>query len=447
MRELRARVALVRLGRRQDRLDHELGDQRTHPIIDGSLEDRVDPDVPTRGRPGTARFGDGIPNFAVSKVGKGQRVELVERRPEQRGPLHGNLQCLALDLERRVPRIRPRRRRTATVPTTRRPGNATNPLKDPELVGGAHPPGEPARVLVPQRGVLDRRNEGHRALKCGHSPLGYLQVEPREHAADGELEQRLAAGDQIADRGITLGDPQFARVHVVGTDRDERVRDELLVTLEGAQGRLLARGVAVEREDHLAGVLRRIEQQPAEHPNVLVAECGAAGGNRCGDAREVARHDIGVALDHHGLPGLRHLPPGQVDAVEHLALLVQGTLGRIQVFRPVVVRAKLACAESHHVARDVADGPDQPPAEPVDDAALAAAGQPAGGQLLVGEPATAQVLDEVLPTVGRVADAEVGRRSRIEPALGQERPAHNGLSAGQLLREVLSRRLVRLDQA
>ena len=223
------------------------------------------------------------------------------------------------------------------MPAPRRPGNAADAFEDPELVGRADPASETARVLVAQGGVLDRADEGHRAVEGGDAALGRFQVEAREHAADRELEQRLAAGDQIADRCVTLGEPQIAGVHVVGADRHERVRDELLVAFEGAQGRLLAGRVTVEGEDHLTGVLRGIEQQPPENPNVLVAERGAAGGDGGGDAGEVAGHDVGVALDHDRLAGLRHLAPGEVDAVEHLALLVERAFGRVQVLRPVVV--------------------------------------------------------------------------------------------------------------
>ena len=159
------------------------------------------------------------PHFAIRQVSEGERVELVEGRPEQCGSLHGDLQRLALDLQRRVSRIWPRRRGVATVPTTRRPGYAADTLEDPKFVGRADPAGEAARVFVAQGGVFDRADEGHRALEGGDPALGGLEVEAREHAADGELEQRLAAGDQIADRGVTLGDPQIAGVHVVGTDR------------------------------------------------------------------------------------------------------------------------------------------------------------------------------------------------------------------------------------
>ena len=83
-------------------------------------------------------------------------------------------------------------------------------------------------------------------------------------------------------------------------------------------------------------------------------------------AGQVAGHHVGVALDDHGLRGAGDLAPGQVDAVEHLALLVDRRLGGVEVLRldPVVVEDP-ARAEADGVAARVADRPQQPAAEAV----------------------------------------------------------------------------------
>jgi hypothetical protein len=40
-----------------------------------------------------------------------------------------------------------------------------------------------------------------------------------------------------------------------------------------------------------------VAHDPAQHRDVVGPEGGAAGGDRRGDAGEMARHDVGVALD------------------------------------------------------------------------------------------------------------------------------------------------------
>jgi hypothetical protein len=57
-----------------------------------------------------------------------------------------------------------------------------------------------------------------------------------------------------------------------------------------------------------------------------------------------------------------------------------------------------------------------------------------------------QVLDQVVPALGGVADAVGLRRRLVEPALGQELPPGHGLGAAELLEVVLGGQPVRLDQ-
>ena len=159
-----------------------------------------------------------------------------------------------------------------------------------------------------------------------------------------------------------------------------------------------------------------VHEQAAQDLDVLGAERGAAGGDRGRDAGEVAGHDVGVALDDDGLLVLGDVATGQVDAVEHLALLVDRRLGGVEVLRAVVVVEQLAGAEADDLAAEVADRPHQPAAEAVVDAAVALADEPAGEQLRVGEALLAQVVGQRVPALGREADAEVGGRIGVEAA-------------------------------
>ena len=233
-------------------------------------------------------------------------------------------------------------------------------------------------------GLVADRGDQPRALAHGVDPaVGAVEVVLGDHVGQHEPVERHPAGDQLAHRGVALLDAQVARVEPVGLDGDVGLGDEVLVAAEGAQRGLLPGGVAVEGEDHLAAELLVVVQEAPQHPGVVVAEGGAAGGDGGGDAGEVAGHHVGVALDHDGLARAADVAAGEVDAVEHLALLVDRRLGGVEVLGldPVVVEDPPG-AEADGVAAGVADRPQQPAAEPV--VRRAADGhQPGGHGLLV----------------------------------------------------------------
>ena len=131
--------------------------------------------------------------------------------------------------------------------------------------------------------------------------VGAVEVVLADDVAEHEPVERHPAGDQLAHRGVALLDPQVARVEAVGLDGDVGLGHEVLVAVERPQRGLLAGGVAVEGEDHLAAELLVVVQEPAQHPRVVVAERGAAGGDGRRHAGQVAGHHVGVALDHDRL--------------------------------------------------------------------------------------------------------------------------------------------------
>ena len=132
-----------------------------------------------------------------------------------------------------------------------------------------------------------------------------------------------------------------------------------------------------------------VVQEAPQHSGVLVAERGAAGGDRGGYAGQVAGHHVGVALDDHGLRGAGDVPARQIDPVEHLALLVDRGLGGVEVLRlDLVVLEDAPGPEPDGVAGGVADRPEQPPAEAVV-GRPALRDQPGRHRLLVAEAASA----------------------------------------------------------
>ena len=115
---------------------------------------------------------------------------------------------------------------------------------------------------------------------------------------------------------------------------------------------------------------RVVAEHAPQHLDVVDAERGAAGGDRGRDAREVAGHDVGVALDDDDLR-LGDVALGEVEPVEHLGLVIDRGLWGVEVLRALVVVEQAAGAEPDGLPGDVADRPDQPAAEAVVDAAIA----------------------------------------------------------------------------
>ena len=179
--------------------------------------------------------------------------------------------------------------------------------------------GELARERVDLRLVPDARDQAGRLAQRVDTAVGAVEVVLADHVGQHEPVERHPPGHQLAHRGVPALDAQVARVHARGLDRDVGLGDEVLVAAEGAQRGLLARGVAVEGEDHLAAELLVVVEEAPQHPRVLVAEGGAAGGHGGADAGQVAGHHVGVALDDHrlrrsgrsrGAPGRCRRAPG-----------------------------------------------------------------------------------------------------------------------------------------
>lgn len=210
----------------------------------------------------------------------------------------------------------PRRCRALAAAVSGPTGQLGDPLDHELGVQDAEHAGELDGDLVLGAAVLDAGDDRGGLVQGGGAAGGGVEVVADDDLAERELEERGAGLDQVGDRLVALGEAQLAGVHVVRGDRDVRLGGELLVVLEGAQGRLLAGRVAVEGEDHARAAV--VHQQPAEDLDVVAAEGRAAGGDGGGDSGEVAGHDVGVALDDDRAGRLGDVLLGEVDAVEDL---------------------------------------------------------------------------------------------------------------------------------
>ena len=274
-----------------------------------------------------------------------------------------------------------------------------------------------------------------------------VEVVALERSTDGELEEWHLAIDQRAHGFGAFGDPKVARIHATRLDRDEGLRDEALVLAERTLRCLLARGIPVEREHDLAAEDALVHEQPPQHRDVIRPERRATRRDRSRDTGQVRGHHVGVALDDHCLLGARDVLAREVDAVEHLALLVERRLRGVEVFRPVVVLAQATRAESHDIAGEVADRPHEAPAEAVVGTTLTLHGEAGLHQDLLGEPLLLQVVRQAVPAQRGEADAEVRGGVGVKPALGEERAADRRIRCLQELDVERRRKLVGLDQA
>ena len=229
--------------------------------------------------------------------------------------------------------------------------------------------------------------------------------------------------------------------------RDDAKRDAHLL---GIADHLVVR--ALRRE--AAGLVRvegqnDVLREALERAQVLEAEGRPARRHGRLDPGLVQRDHVGVALDDQAATRLHDLALRAVQRVEHLGLLVDRALGRVQVLRPVLV-AHLARAERDRAAGQVLDREHHAPAEAVDQAAvLTARAQPRVGDLLLGEPFPLEVGNQRVPLREREADLELLERLFRKTALLQEVRARVGRFRRALQRLVVISRgfAVRIHEA
>ena len=164
-----------------------------------------------------------------------------------------------------------------------------------------HHAGQLAGERLDLRLVADARDQPRGGAHGVDPAVGSVEVEAADDVGQHEAVERDPPGDELAHRGVSLLDPQVARVEAVRLDGDVGLGHEVLVAVEGPQRGLLPGGVAVEREDHLTAEVLVVVQEPAQDPRVVVAERRTAGGDRRWHSRQVAGHHVGVALDHDRL--------------------------------------------------------------------------------------------------------------------------------------------------
>ena len=382
------------------------------------------------GQPGrrAARRGDRRPHRRVAGMGEALDGQRVEHRPGQRRILQRRLQRLALRPQRRVARVGPQPARTRPAPVCRRRRGAPRLAPSACRAAGASSRTRPTTCATSSQptqpaswrayssrsvGSLIRATIGTQRRSAGDPALGGVQVVLGKRGADRELEQRRAPGHQVAQRAVAGLQPQIARVHAVGGDRDEGLPGQVLLAVERLERRRAARGVTVEDVDQLAAKEVVVHHESAQHRQVLVAERGAARRDGRRHPGEVHRHHVGVALDDDRLVPLGDVPLGQVEAEQHRRLLVQHRLRGVDVLGlHLVVVEDAAGAEADDLAAAGPDRPQQAAVEAVHRAAPALPRQPGGLELLELKTLAQQVLCQRVPARRGEPAAEVARRPR-----------------------------------
>ncbi len=245
----------------------------------------------------------------------------------------------------------------ARVAAVARHGIDDEPLVDLEH-GGAFP-----HVHLPHDGVGYDGDAPHDVRHERRAADGVV-------AAVGQEQVRLEA-DEVhlvpVDVFLELGRRVLAgeAVGVVAVGQEEHLDVEPLAQehVDAAQARLDARHVAVVEH---GDVLR----EAADEAYLPLGERRARRGHDVLHTALVHRDDVGVALDEEAasLPDDGVL--GQVEAVELVALVVDGRLGRVDVFRHLLARRHDAASEGHHLARHRVHGEDDAAVVAVEQAAV-----------------------------------------------------------------------------
>ena len=306
------------------RLDRQLGDHLPHAVVGRGVQDAVHP---RRAPPATPPVGDatgrcdGAPDRDVGGMPEGGQADRVEARCHQRGNCSGELQQLPVDHQ---PPVRWGRVGSAgaacrgPAPAPARPRQGRTPAwsraaRTAHLADGVDaPPAAPCRASRRAGATYSGRSDwsrirattGAAARSAATRPSARVEVVPRPSTlriANSNSGTRLV--DQLAHRLV----PRAAAAGRRGRARPARPRRRSGRRTAGrrSNARIAAfwpGRVAVEGEDDLAGEGVGVHEQPAQHLDVVVAERRAAGGDGGRHAGEVAGHDVGVALDDHGLP-------------------------------------------------------------------------------------------------------------------------------------------------
>src|SRR5690606_18122263 len=116
----------------------------------------------------------------------------------------------------------------------------------------SQPPGQVSHISDVERLVADSSNDRGGCAQRSNATLHRVEVEPREHTPHHELEHRLLALDELANRGITTLESKVARVEPLWGDSDERLGCEALLLAERAARCFLPCLIGVEGEHDLA---------------------------------------------------------------------------------------------------------------------------------------------------------------------------------------------------
>ena len=190
----------------------------------------------------------------------------------------------------------------------------------------------------------------------------------RKRAADAKREHAGRRLERAGERG-RVGQHDVGRIAALRKRHDA---DRELLGLgerHPPQRRLLARRVGVEGQKD-----RRAHALQLGH--LAVGKGRPHRRHRVRRAGLVQGEDVGVALDHDGMPGRGDRAAGAVEPVEHLVLVEEPALRRVQVLRGLAAR-HLAGAEPPHSPADVGQREHQAAAEPVDRPAAATPESPA----------------------------------------------------------------------
>ncbi len=212
--------------------------------------------------------------------------------------------------------------------------------------------------------------------------------------------------------GAALGGDHLGRILAGRHRRDPEPHPPVGRDLLGAEHRLLPCRIGVEGEDHLL-------DHPRQRRHLFCRDRRSHHPDRLLDPRLVQGEDVGVALDDDCPRRLCDRRLGEIDPVEHVALVEELGLGGVDVLG-ALVGAHRAAAEAEGAAAAVADREHDPGAEAV---VLATSSPPLneadGTELADLEPGALAADEDRVPGARRVSDSEPAQRLLLEAALGE----------------------------
>ena len=310
--------------------------------------------------------------------------------------------------------------------------------------------------------ITNLRNQRRRSLHRTQTTRTITRIKPIDRRINHKVIQRLRPGNQRTNSLITLLNTQITRIKIILSHRHKRLRQKRRIKPKRMQRRLLTSRITIKRKhntrtDRLPINLQRPHQlnrtqriilhQTTNDLRMLLTKRSTTRGNSRIHPGQMHGHHIGIPLDNHRLTLLHNRLLGQINAIQHLILVIQLRIRRIDILRRnLIIVIQLARTKPQRTPRRITNRPRHTPTEIVIHATLPLTSQSRIQHLLLCKPLRRQITHQIIPTLRRIAATEALAVGLGEGAAAEQLARGERLLGHDLADEEALCGLVRLQQ-